>query len=241
MARLARVSPVDVPVHLIQRGNNRQACFAADEDYEAYAEWLLEYSQKYKVDVHAWVMMTNHVHLLCTPRQLDAVSSMIQALGRRYVRYFNYAYRRSGTLWEGRYKSCLVQEERYLIEVYRYIELNPVRAGMVTDPEEYRWSSYLTNALGQSSGLSSPHPEYIVLGKTPSERCENYRALFIDYVEKSDLLNEIRKNTNKGLAIGNNTFRDEIEKLTGRRMIAGKRGRPKGQKAGENRSSVMVS
>ena len=98
-------------------------------------------------------MMTNHVHLLCTPRQVDGVSAMMQALGRRYVRYFNHLYQRSGTLWEGRYKSCLVQEERYLMEVYRYIELNPVRAGMVTVPGEYRWSSYTVNADGKSSGI----------------------------------------------------------------------------------------
>jgi len=228
MARLARISPVDVPVHIIQRGNNRQICFVAEEDYESYAEWLWEYSKKYKVDVHAWVMMTNHVHLLCTPRQVDAVSSMMQALGRCYVRYFNDAYRRSGTLWEGRYKSCLVQEERYLIEVYRYIELNPVRAGIVTAPGEYRWSSHTVNAEGKSSGLCSPHSEFIALGETPSERRENYRALFVDYIENSEFLKEIRGNTNKGLAIGHDKFKDEIEKLTGRRMTAGKRGRPKG-------------
>ncbi len=228
MARLTRISPIDVPLHIIQRGNNRQVCFVADEDYEAYAEWLCEYSQKYKVDAHAWVMMTNHVHLLCTPRQVDGVSAMMRALGRRYVRYFNHLYQRSGTLWEGRYKSCLVQEERYLMEVYRYIELNPVRAGMVTVPGEYRWSSYTVNADGKSSGLCSPHPEYIAQGKTPSERRENYRALFVDHIENSELLQEIRESTNKGLAIGHNKFKDEIEKLTGRRMTAGKCGRPKG-------------
>lgn len=228
MARLARIAPVDVPVHIIQRGNNRQVCFVAKEDYEAYGDWLWEYSQKYKVDVHAWVMMTNHVHLLCSPRQGDAISSMMQALGRQYVRYFNHAYRRSGTLWEGRYKSCLVQEERYLIEVYRYIELNPVRAGMVEAPGQYRWSSYSVNAEGKTSGLCSPHPEYLAMGKTPAERQKNYRTLFVDHIENSNLLDEIRGSTNKGLAIGYNKFKDEIEKLTGRRMTPGRRGRPKG-------------
>lgn len=228
MARLMRVSPVDVPIHIIQRGNNRQACFVADEDYEAYVEWLCEYGQKYKVDVHVWVLMTNHVHLLCTPRQAGAVSLMMQALGRRYVRYFNHVYQRSGNLWEGRYKSCLVQEERYLMEVYRYIELNPVRAGMVPTPGGYRWSSYTVNAEGKSSVLCSPHPVYLALGKTPSERRENYRALFVDHIEDPDLLKEIRENTNKGLAIGLDNFKNEIEKLTGRRMKFVKRGRPEG-------------
>ena len=211
-----------------QRGNNRQVCFVAEEDYESYAEWLWEYSKKYKVDVHAWVMMTNHVHLLCTPRQANAVSSMMQALGRRYVCYFNHVYRRSGSLWEGRYKSCLVQEERYLMEVYRYIELNPVRAGMVGAPGEYRWSSYPVNAEGKSSELCSSHPEYLAQGNSPSERRENYRALFADHIENAELLKEIRGNTNKGLAIGHDKFKDDIEKITGRRMTAGKRGRPEG-------------
>ena len=148
MARLPRISPVGIPVHLIQRGNNRQACFVCDEDHGAYAGWLKKYARKYSVEIHAWVMMTNHVHLLCTPRTEGGVSRMMQSLGRRYVQYFNFEYHRSGTLWEGRFKSCLVQEERYLLEVYKYIELNPVRAEMVADPGEYRWSSYQVNGLG---------------------------------------------------------------------------------------------
>ena len=159
MARLPRILPEDVAVHIFQRGNNRQVCFVSDDDHIAYAGWLQEYSEKYKVEIHAWVMMSNHVHLLCTPRQPDAISPMMQSLGRRYVRYFNSKHERSGTLWEGRYKSCLVQNERYLLEVYRYIELNPVRAGMVTNPGEYRWSSHILNAQDKTSNLRTPHPE----------------------------------------------------------------------------------
>jgi len=153
---------------------------------------------------------------------------MMQALGRRYVRYFNYEYQRSGTLWEGRYKSCQVQDERYLLEVYRYIELNPVRAKIVTNPGEYRWSSYAVNAYGKLSSLCTPHPEYLALGKSPLERQKNYRALFAHHVEDAELLKEIRENTNKGLAIGHDRFKDEIEMLTGRRVKAKKRGRPSG-------------
>jgi putative transposase len=111
MARLPRIAPADVPIHIIQRGNNRQVCFAAGEDYGAYIVWLTEYAKKYMVEVHAWVMMSNHVHLLCTPRREGSVSLMMQSLGRRYVRYFNHQYQRSGTLWEARYKSCLIQDE----------------------------------------------------------------------------------------------------------------------------------
>ncbi|MEA1934367.1 MAG: transposase [Thermodesulfobacteriota bacterium] len=227
MARLLRISPKEIPVHLIQRGNNRQACFVSDDDHGAYVAWLKEYAKKYGVDIHAWVMMTNHVHLLCTPQQEGAVSRMMQALGRRYVRYFNFEYQRSGTLWEGRYKSCLVQAERYLLEVYRYIELNPVRAEMVADPGEYRWSSYQINALGKVSDLCTPHPEYLALGVEPLECRENYRALFVHHVD-DELLEEIRTNTNKGMAVGNDRFKEEIETLTGRRLRAKKRGRPSG-------------
>ena len=230
MARLPRITPADVAVHIIQRGNNRQVCFVSDEDHEAYVGWLKEFSQKYKVDIHAWVMMTNHVHLLCTPQQTGAISLMMQSLGRRYVRYFNHEYQRSGTLWEGRYKSCLVQNERYLLEVYRYIELNPVRAEMVMEPGEYRWSSYAVNAEGKTSSLCIPHPEYLALGKTSSERQESYRILFDHHDEHAEFLKEIRENTNKGLAIGYDRFKDEIEMLTGRRVISNKRGRPVGWK-----------
>ena len=227
MARLPRISPVGVPVHLIQRGNNRHSCFGASEDYSAYVGWLKEYSKKYAVDIHAWVLMTNHVHLLCTPQQEGGISQMMQAVGRRYVQYFNYQYRRSGTLWEGRYKSCLVQAEKYLIEVYRYIELNPVRAKMVEEPGEYAWSSYQINALGKISDLCTAHPEYLRLGDTKNKRMKNYRALFSDHVE-ADLLEEIRSSLNKGLAIGHDRFKEEIEELTGRRLKPKKAGRPAG-------------
>ena len=120
MARLLRVSPSGVPVHVIQRGNNRQVCFVSEEDYVAYIVWLAEYAKRYQVDVHAWVLMSNHVHLLSTPNKEGALSFMMQSLGRSYVRYFNHEYNRTGTLWEGRYKSCVVQSERYLLEVCCY-------------------------------------------------------------------------------------------------------------------------
>jgi len=224
MARLPRITPAGMPVHVIQRGNNRQVCFASDDDHVAYTGWLKEYSKKCEVAIHAWVQMTNHVHLLCTPRRDGAVSKMMQGLGRRYVQYFNYQYRRSGTLWEGRFKSCLVQEIDYLLQLYRYIEFNPVRAGMVSDPGEYRWSSYQVNALGKRSDLCTAHQEYLDLGREVMERQFNYRALFAYQVE-GELLEEIRENTNKGMAIGHDRFKEEIEKLIGRRVIPKKRGR----------------
>jgi putative transposase len=233
MARLLRILPTGIPAHLIQRGNNRQAFFVSDEDHGVYAGLLKEYSKKYKVDIHAWVMMTNHVHLLCTSRQEGGISRMMQSLGRRYVQYFNYEYQRTGTLWEGRFKSCLVQEERYLLEVYRYIELNPVRAGMVPDPGEYHWSSYQVNGFGKKSDLCKPHKEYLSLGESPAVRQKNYRKLFTRHVEGA-LLDEIRGNTQKGMAIGNDRFKLELEGLTGRRMKPKKRGRPVGWRKSKN-------
>jgi len=130
MARLPRLCLSGIPQHIIQRGNNRQICFASNEDFAAYAYWLNEYSAKYEIAIHAWVFMTNHVHLLVTPGTTDGLSKMMQSLGRQYVRYFNYTYRRSGTLWEGRFKSCVIEAENYLLSCQRYIELNPVRAGI---------------------------------------------------------------------------------------------------------------
>ena len=161
---------------------------------------------------------------------------MMQSVGRRYVRYFNYQYHRSGTLWEGRYKSCLVQEEAYLLEVYRYIELNPVRAGMVDDPAEYAWSSYPINALGRASELCTPHPEYLRLGRAKARRLERYRSLFKANVE-GELLSEIRSGINKSMALGNDRFKDEIEQLTGRRVKPRSAGRPVGWRKAKNKGA----
>lgn len=227
MARLSRVCPIGIPQHVIQRGNNRQVCFADEQDFASYAGWLKSYSKKYQVDIHAWVLMTNHVHLLCTPRGQNAVSHMMQSLGRHYVRYFNFSYKRTGTLWEGRFKSCLVQEETYLIQLYRYIELNPVRAGMVEQPSDYVWSSYPINALGKVSELCTPHTVYLALGKDANERQASYRELFKHHVD-GKLLEDIRLAVNKGMALGSERFKTEIESLSGRRMIAKKMGRPVG-------------
>ena len=187
MARLPRICLPGIPQHIIQRGNNRQACFASDEDFSAYAYWLAEYSRKFDVNIHAWVFMTNHAHLLATPNSEDGVARMMQSLGRSYVRYFNHTYQRSGTLWEGRYKSCVIDVENYLLTCMRYIELNPVRANMVTTPEEYKWSSYHANGLGKKMGLCTPHEVYSHLGKTIPTRARAYRELFKYHRDDEDL------------------------------------------------------
>lgn len=228
MPRLERITPVGVPVHVIQRGNNRQVIFADESDFKVFASWLKAYSERFGVAVHAWCFMTNHVHLLCTCiAEENAISKMMQTLGRQYVHYFNKKYERTGTLWEGRYRSCVVDEEAYLFELYRYIELNPVRAGMVEAPDQYSWSSYPVNALGKESDLCTPHSQYFALGNSEKTRQANYRGLFQELLEEP-LIEEIRQMTNKSLAIGSERFKLEIEKLTNRRVHAKARGRHKG-------------
>ncbi len=225
MARFNRISIVGVPAHIVQRGNNRQVCFVTEEDMELYLSWLTEYSVKCNVDVHAWVLMSNHVHLLCTPQVPQAISKMMQSVGRMYVRHYNYTYQRRGTLWEGRYRSCLI-EKAYMLGLYRYIELNPVRTGLVDEPSEYLWSSYQCNGLGKKSKLQTPHEQYMAFGRTKAKRLEKYQALLETDVE-GVLLDDIRRNLNIGLALGNKRFTRQVEKLTGRRVTQGKRGRPK--------------
>ncbi len=169
--------------------------------------------------------MTNHVHLLATPHSDGAVSKMMQALGRRYARYFNREYRRSGTLWEGRFKASLVQSELYLLICQRYIELNPVRAGMVDDPAGYIGSSYQAHVLGKRVSLHTPHEEYLKLGGNYESRAACYRGLFSAYVD-GHLISEVRSTANKGLAFGSDRFMDEIERLHGRRVRQARMGRP---------------
>jgi putative transposase len=224
MARLPRVCLPGVPQHVIQRGNNRQVCFGSDEHFAAYAFWLGEYSQAYGVAIHAWVFMTNHVHLLLTPSDREGVSATMQSLGRRYVRYFNRCYKRSGTLWEGRFKSCVVDADAYLLICQRYIELNPVRAGMVEKPEDYCWSSYHANGLGQQPKLWTPHPIYQGLGKTSEERADTYRSLFVGHID-DQILTQIRTAAKQGMALGNDRFKEEVERLARRRVRVLKKGR----------------
>ena len=215
-------------MHIIQRGNNRQACFVADEDYGFYLEWLKEYAGKTGCQVHAYVLMTNHVHLLLSSLRADGAGALMKALGQRYVQYFNRQYGRSGTLWEGRFRSCPVQQEDYLLTCQRYIELNPVRAGMVTHPAEYRWSSYRANAQGEASSLLHPHLLYLQLGSAPVARQQAYRELFRHQLEPG-LVDSIRVATNGNYALGSPQFCEQITLALGRRATRGKAGRPRMQ------------
>jgi putative transposase len=217
MARLPRYVLVGQPQHVIVRGNNREPIFYADEDYRFYLETLKKACAKHQCDVHAYVLMTNHVHLLITPNKSDGLSKVIQKLGRYYVQYFNYTYRRTGTLWEGRYKATLIDSEHYALGCYRYIELNPVRAGMVDHPSEYPWSSYASNALGKTNELVVGHALYKRLGENIQRRLEAYRALF-DVAVEQKTIEEIREATNKSWVLGSDFFKEMIEDKINRPM-----------------------
>ena len=225
MPRRARLAMGGIPWNIIQRGNNRSACFFNDVDYHRYLTTLFDQSRAWDCEIHAYVLMTNHVHLLLTPKEAEGPGLLMKHLGQRYVQYINRTYRRSGTLWEGRFKSTLVQSSQYILACYRYIELNPVRAGMVDHPGEYRWSSYGSNGQGLNGYELEPHEEYLALGTTREARFRCYRDLFKAEVE-SKLIDEIRISTNSNYALGSARFRDEIEEALGQRAKPRKRGRP---------------
>ncbi len=223
MARKPRLYMPGCSHHVIQRGNNREACFYDESDYKVYLDALKESSAKYNVSVHAFVLMTNHVHLLVTPSDERGVGQMMQSIGRKYVGYFNHTYNRSGTLWEGRYKSTLVDSENYLLTVSRYIELNPVRAAMVEHASEYPWSSYHSNALDKDIALLTPHQVYFELGSTQDERKQVYMNLFNGCMS-SKTIEEINDATSKGWVLGDYKFKQQIENKIGRRAAPRKRG-----------------
>jgi len=226
MARKPRIFLPGVPQHVVQRGNNREPCFFSEEDYRYYLECLSVASKKYGCQIHAYVLMTNHVHLLVTPEEDYALSDMMQSLGRRYVRYINHSYKRTGTLWEGRFKTSLVQSEQYLLTCGRYIELNPVRANMVQTPDEYKWSSYAHHAWGKDDGCLTGHAVYQQLGSSSEQRQHAYRELFRNHMD-NDLLHEIRDALNHESIFGSSYFKDKIERVLKRHIRPGKPGRPR--------------
>jgi len=226
MPRRARLAIADIPWHIIQRGHNRTRCFYGERDYRRYLDDLLAMARRFQCAVHAYVLMTNHVHLLLTPPRPENAGLLMKHLGQRYAQYVNRSYGRSGTLWEGRFRSSLVQSEGYLLTCYRYIELNPVRAKMVSQPREYPWSSYLTNAEGAFDPLLTPHPEYLRMGHDKSDRLLAYRTLFSAHVDP-DRIGEIRNAINGNYALGDEQFKSELAGILNRRVVPRKCGRPK--------------
>ena len=225
MPRRSRLNLTEVPQHLIQRGNNRQATFFAEEDYQYYLQWLADAAKKYDCRIYAYVLMTNHVHLLASTARPYGLSFMMQNLGRYFVRYINHGYRRSGTLWEGRFKASLVDSETYFLRCCRYIECNPVRAGMVLAPGQYSWSSYRSHAFGAADKLLAVHEQYARLGNSEEERQQAYRDLFRSELDGKELA-ENRDTVNRGWPLGSDRFKDEIERTLGCAARPPRRGRP---------------
>ncbi|WP_309678515.1 REP-associated tyrosine transposase [Polaromonas sp.] len=228
MARLPRLTVPGYPHHVIQRGNNRQAIFAATADYQMLLDLLAENAQKFDVAVHAYVLMSNHFHLLATPQTPEGLPQMLQAVGRRYVRYFNDRQGRSGTLWEGRYRSTLIETDRYLLACMAYIDLNPVRAGMVAEAKDYPWSSHGHYAGLRADSLVTPHPLFWTLGNTPFAREAAYAELVragISPAQQSALTRSVLS----GWALGDEKFVADLQKRTDRRVQKIRPGRPAGK------------
>lgn len=226
MPRQPRLIVVGYPHHIISRGNNRSVIFYNDKDRRFFIECLKAAKEKTESKIYAYCLMTNHVHLLLEPSSEDGIGDLIQSLGRRYVRYINQTYKRTGTLWEGRFKSSLVSKDEYLLVCARYIELNPIRAKMVDNPKDYSWSSFGFRAEGRTDELLDEDPVYKGLGKTPRERQTNYKEWFKRSIPKEEL-SLIRNAVQKGGIFGNKGFLDRVAQLTGRDVILRPRGRPR--------------
>ena len=226
MPRKPRMYMGGMPCHVIQRGNNRDACFYSKSDYQFYLNHLGKACHRYGVKLHAYVLMTNHTHILITPDDESGISRVMQSLGRCYVQYINKTHGRTGTLWEGRHKSSLIDCDNYLLACHRYIELNPVRAGMVNRPEEYCWSSFRSNAYGDINKWLTPHDLYLALGESTNLRLERYRSLFDSKLDKT-VVEEIRRAAGFSMPLGGSLFQLRVEKVLGRKVGYASRGRPR--------------
>lgn len=225
MARLPRLVIANQAHHVIQRGNDRQTIFRDDSDYLAFLAWLREGSRQFKVAIHAYVLMPNHLHLLASPSDQEGLGRMMQWIGRHYVPYFNRKYDRVGTLWQGRYKATVIDSERYFMTCSRYIELNPVRASLAAGPGDYLWSSYLHHIGAQPDSIITDHALYWALGNTPFQREAAYKAL-VEQALTSEEVSTLSEATLKGWALGSDQFKSALERQIHRRVQPAKRGRP---------------
>ena len=225
MARLPRLTLPGYAHHVIQRGNNRQPIFASTQDFQFMLELLEANARKFQVAIHAYVLMDNHFHLLATPQTAEGLPQMMQAVGRSYVRYFNDTHRRTGTLWEGRYKSTVIQTERYLLACMVYIDLNPVRAGMVAQARDYPWSSHAHYLGLRTDKLLTPHPLVWALGNTPFAREAAYAEMVAAGVQAGQQ-QALTDSALRGWALGEPAFVKDLQTLTARRVSPKPRGRP---------------
>jgi putative transposase len=225
MPRKRRFYQPGVPVHAFQRGHNREPIFFDDQDYLAYLRFLKASADALGCLIHAYVLMTNHVHLLVTPKGVNDISLLFQGIGRHFVPYINKTYQRRGSLWEGRHKGHILESEAYFLTCMRYIEMNPVRAGMAEHPAQYRWSSHAANAQGIDNAIIQPHELYLSLGNAPEIRQAAYRGLFSTLINP-DELELIRASLHSGTPLGNDRFKEKIESALGCTVGFSKRGRP---------------
>jgi putative transposase len=226
-------------MHAILRGIDRGAIFFADTDDRIFLDALADQAAAELVRVHAYVLMTNHVHLLMTPATDLGPSLLMKGLGQRYVQHVNRTYARTGTLFEGRFRSSIIEGDTYLLACHRYIELNPVRAQMVEEPGDYPWSSYGANALGRADPVVSPHPLYSALHESDEGRRQAYRNLFADSLPES-VLSAIRDATNGGFVLGSSRFEKQIAAMLGRRTWRGRLGRPKKPRPDDNQLDLPI-
>ena len=225
MVRRARLAVAGIPWHIIHRGNNRSRCFFTSSDYSYYLATLTEQAMKFDCLIHAYVLMTNHIHLLITPAQSTSAALLMKNLAQRHTQFLNRRDKRTGTLWEGRFKSCLAQDDAYVLTCYRYIELNPVRAGMVEHPGHYYWSSYGVNGDGKSSSLITPHADYLALGANAEERIARYRKSFNALLSEREL-QSIRRATNGNFVLGTDEFLSCLQTKLDRQVAPLRRAKP---------------
>ena len=223
MARQPRFVLAGQVQHIVQRGNNRELIFKSDRDCRFYLDKLYEKSLEHGLLIHAYVLMPNHTHLLVTPKTDNSISKVLQSLGRCYAQYYNYIYDRTGTLFEGRYRATLVDSETFLLDCYRYIELNPVRANIVKCASNYLWSSHRHNAMNINDHVITPHVKYLSLGKPGISCIDAYRDLFINPLDEK-IIAEITEATDKSWVLGSDDFKEEIERLLNRRSSPKPRG-----------------
>lgn len=226
MPRLPRLNLIDIPQHIVQVGHNNLPCFFDDEDYQFYLASLRSAADQYRVEVHAYVLLPNMIQIIATPRVPEGIPSMMQSLGRRYVQFVNHRYRRSGTLWAGRYKSSLIDSDAYLLTCYRYVELRPLYLGLADSLGAYAWSSFNHHASTEDSNVITDHRLYLELGDTPRARAEAYRKLF-RYRFDRRLLEYIAETIKLGQVLGGDVFKDKIEQIANQRVRPLKRGRPR--------------
>lgn len=236
MARLPRFDIPGYAQHVIQRGINRSRVFFRRQDYHYYLSCLRDLASGSGIDIHAYALLPNHVHLLVTPRRKEALSRVMQTLGCRYVRYVNRRYRRTGTLWDGRFRSTVVDGGEYFLTCQRYIELNPVRMGLVRQPGGHPYSSFRHYADGEPDDLITPHPAFLALADTPERRRRAYRELFARPLDP-DIVKELLRGTNQGWAVGGDKFKKEVETVARRRAAPKPRG---GRRPGAGRPRKRV-